>query len=104
LWVHGSRRWAQSLEQRRILSCDGPFAPALIAETLAATFGPANITSEEIDVGEGASEPGTVLFSKSPLDRLEILWEMGRCAGSLCEATRRADEQRKVSASEQDFG
>jgi hypothetical protein len=46
-------------------------------KTLAATFGAPNVTVEKIHIGEGDFEEGTVLFSKSPDDRLEILWTGG---------------------------
>ena len=64
----------QSQRSARVLSCDGPFAPTMTAESLAAVFGQANVTTEDVHVGEGFFEKGTVLFSKSPEDRLEIHW------------------------------
>ena len=44
-------------------------------ESLAAAFGEANVASENIYLGEGFFEKGTVLFPKSPEDRLHILWK-----------------------------
>jgi len=41
---------------------------------LAAAFGEQNVTAEDVPVGEGFFEKGTVLFSKSPEDRLVIRW------------------------------
>jgi hypothetical protein len=73
-FVDGGGAAAQSKQDLRILSCDGPFAPTMTPETLAAAFGEANVTTEDIGVGEGFFEKGTVLFSKSPQDRLEIHW------------------------------
>ena len=73
-FVAGGGAAAQSKQDLRILSCDGPFAPTMTPETLAAAFGEANVSTEDIGVGEGFFEKGTVLFSKSPQDRLEIHW------------------------------
>ena len=68
---------AQSGEARKIISCEGPFAPTTTPEVLAAAFGAANVTTESIHVGEGEFEEGTVLFSKVPEERLAILWTGG---------------------------
>ena len=73
-FVAGAGAVAQSKQDLRILSCDGPFAPTMTPATLAAVFGEANVTTEDIGVGEGFFEKGTVLFSQSPQDRLEIHW------------------------------
>ena len=43
-------------------------------QTLAIEFGPQNVTSEDISVGGGFFEKGTVLFPQSPDDRLQIHW------------------------------
>ena len=64
-------------QNRRIISCDGPLAPDTNPAKLAQTFGAANVTTEKIHVGEGDFEEGTVLFAKSPADRLDILWTGG---------------------------
>src|SRR5688500_1318889 len=65
---------AQGRRDYRILSCDGPFAPTMTPQTLAAEFGSHNVTSEDIALGEGFFEKGTVLFSQSPQDRVQIHW------------------------------
>jgi len=65
---------AQTHRDDRILSCDGPLGPTMTPDTLADAFGKANVTLENIAVGEGFFEKGTVLFSESPEDRLLILW------------------------------
>jgi hypothetical protein len=68
---------AQSGEARRIISCEGPFAPTTTPDVLAAAFGAANVTTENVHVGEGLYEEGTVLFAKWPDERLVILWTGG---------------------------
>jgi len=73
----GEGAGAQSGEARRIISCEGPFAPTTTPEVLMAAFGAANVTTEDVHVGEGHFEEGTVLFSKSADERLEILWTGG---------------------------
>jgi hypothetical protein len=37
-------------------------------------YGDANVTTIDIDLGEGFTEKGTALFGKEPRKRLEILW------------------------------
>ena len=77
-WFVGAERiGAQSGEARRVISCEGPFAPTTTPEVVAAAFGAANVTIDNIHVGEGHFEEGTVLFAKSADERLEILWTGG---------------------------
>jgi hypothetical protein len=42
---------------------------------LVARYGAANVVDQDIDVGEGNSEPGTILFPNDPQRRIEILWK-----------------------------
>lgn len=56
------------------LACGGPIAQAASAASLASAFGAGNVRKADIDVAEGATEPGTVLFPDDPRRRLEILW------------------------------
>lgn len=56
------------------LACAAPFAKTADAASLAAAFGAANLRDDDIPVGEGSTEPGTVLFPDDPARRLEILW------------------------------
>lgn len=44
-------------------------------QVLVRTFGAANVIDKDIDVGEGETEPGTVLFPKDPQRLIEILWK-----------------------------
>jgi hypothetical protein len=37
-------------------------------------FGPDNVTSIDVDIGEGFSEPGASVYPDDPTQRLEILW------------------------------
>jgi hypothetical protein len=65
---------AQTRGDHRVLSCDGPLSPGMTPKSLAAAFGAANVTTADVHLGEGFFEKGTVLFSASPEDRVEILW------------------------------
>jgi hypothetical protein len=57
----------------------GGIGSAIMANTTEAdlkrVYGSAYVTSENIDLGEGSSEPGTVLYPRDPLHRLGILWQ-----------------------------
>lgn len=57
-----------------VLACTGPFARDADERTLAQLFGAANVERADIPVGEGNTEPGTVVFAKDPGKRIEILW------------------------------
>jgi hypothetical protein len=37
-------------------------------------YGSANVRDQDVDIGEGETEPGTVLFPKDPKRSIEILW------------------------------
>lgn len=56
------------------LDCTGPFARDADESTVAAAFGAANVTRAEIPIGEGYTEPGTVVFASDDAERIEILW------------------------------
>jgi len=57
-----------------VLDCTGPFARNADERTLAQVFGAANVERAAIPVGEGNTEPGTVIFAKDPAKRIDILW------------------------------
>jgi hypothetical protein len=42
---------------------------------LVSTFGAANVVDQDIDIGEGETEPGTVVFPNEPKQLIEILWK-----------------------------
>ncbi len=42
---------------------------------LVRSFGNANVVDKDVDVGEGETEPGTVVFPNDPERRIEILWK-----------------------------
>lgn len=65
---------AQAPATPMTLACRGALAPDASAASLAARFGAANVTDGDIDVGEGETEPGTVVFAGDPASRLEVLW------------------------------
>lgn len=57
-----------------VLDCTGAFARNADERTLARIFGAANVERADIPVGEGMTEPGTVIFAKEPERRIDILW------------------------------
>ncbi len=57
-----------------VLDCTGPFARNADERTLARFFGAENVERANIPVGEGNTEPGTVIFAKDPEKRIDILW------------------------------
>jgi hypothetical protein len=57
-----------------VLACTGPFAKDADEAVIIKVFGIANVARQDIDVGEGMTEPGTVIFPKDPKRRIELLW------------------------------
>jgi hypothetical protein len=62
------------------LSCTA-IGPNTTSADLAARFGSANVVDGAVYVGEGFSEPGTVLFGDVPERRAEIVWRRGTRQG-----------------------
>lgn len=62
-------------QESRILVCERGLAPEASAASLSQYFGAANVQTGEINLGEGEHERGTVLFARSPQDRIEVLWK-----------------------------
>lgn len=60
-----------------VLSCTGAFAADADRDRLAAVFGAGNVVDVEIDVGEGMTEPGTVIYPDDPARRVDIFWHDG---------------------------
>jgi hypothetical protein len=58
-----------------ILECQSAFTAELDEAELIDRFRAENVVSQEIDVGEGFEEVGTVLFPTSAAERVEILWK-----------------------------
>jgi hypothetical protein len=56
------------------LDCRGPITRDASRSDLVATFGAGNVADEDLDVGEGEIEPGTVIYPDHPTRRVEILW------------------------------
>src|SRR5262245_16371737 len=44
-------------------------------EQLIGAYGPTGVQAERIELGEGMTAPGTVLFAADSLQRLEVLWQ-----------------------------
>jgi hypothetical protein len=44
-------------------------------DELVRAYGKANVVDQEVDVGEGETEPGTVIFPSDPKRSIEILWQ-----------------------------
>ncbi len=57
-----------------VLACTGPFDRNADERTLAQAFGAANVERADIPIGEGNTEPGTVIFGTDPHKRIDILW------------------------------
>jgi hypothetical protein len=55
-------------------SDDGPITKHTTREDLVHQYGVANVSDRDVDVGEGETEPGTVVFSSDPQRTIEILW------------------------------
>lgn len=55
----------------------GPITEKTSESDLRTIFGEANVVSSDIGVGEGFTEPGTILFPDDPGKRAEILWVRG---------------------------
>lgn len=59
----------------RSFNCESTFPQTMDLTELAQKFGRSNITKEDISLGEGFYESGTVLFADLPNSRIEILWK-----------------------------
>jgi hypothetical protein len=68
---------AADAQQPDLLACRGPLARDGSEAALVKAFGAANVTRAAIDVGEGMTEPGTIVFAKDPKRRIDILWHDG---------------------------
>jgi hypothetical protein len=44
-------------------------------QDLVQIYGASNVVDQDVDVGEGETEPGTVVFPKDPQRSIEILWK-----------------------------
>lgn len=66
--------FAQSAPATPLLACTGPFAKDGSEAALIAAFGAANVKREDIDVAEGSTEKGTVIFGADEKRRIEVLW------------------------------
>jgi len=54
---------------------DSAFTAHTTREDLVRRYGAANVSDRDIDIGEGETEPGTVVFSSDPQRTIEILWK-----------------------------
>ena len=52
----------------------GPITGNTSEADLQALYGPENLVPAEIEIGEGLTEPGTVLFPHDPRKKAEIFW------------------------------
>lgn len=53
----------------------GPVNRTASHQTLLAKLGEKNVQRAKIDIGEGQTEPGTVLYPEDPTRKLSILWK-----------------------------
>ena len=56
------------------LDCSGPFARTADERAVIAAFGEQHVARADIPIGEGATEPGTVVFANDKAKRIDILW------------------------------
>lgn len=56
------------------LGCTGPFARTADERTVAEAFGASHVARADIPIGEGSTEPGTVVFADDKEKRIDILW------------------------------
>ena len=61
----------------RVFGCQGPFTSDATERRLIEVYGAVNVRAGHVDVGEGFSEPGAIVFPDSPVDRIEIVWSDG---------------------------
>ncbi len=59
----------------------GPIWSDTTSEDLAKALGKANLANQEVDLGEGDTTLGTVLFPKSDSKKAEIVWAGGSSSG-----------------------
>ena len=57
-----------------LLRGKGAISTSTTRHDLVTRYGDANVTDQEIDVGEGETEPGTVLFPRVSKRTISILW------------------------------
>lgn len=65
---------AAAAQQPDLLACRGPFSRSANEAAVIAAFGAANVTRAAIAIGEGMTEPGTIVFAKDQKRRIDILW------------------------------
>ena len=53
----------------------GAITPQITESDLIKVYGKANVKRENIGLGEGETEPGTVIFPKEPVKTVGILWK-----------------------------
>jgi hypothetical protein len=53
----------------------GAITASTTRKDLVARYGAANVRDQDIDTGEGETEPGTVVFPRDPKRSIEILWQ-----------------------------
>ena len=68
----GSAPHAQEIAP--VLTCEGPISRHATHTSLSKTFGARNVSFKELQLGEGETEMGSVLFGSDPKRRIEILW------------------------------
>lgn len=57
-----------------VFGCGPVFGPETTPESLATTFGEANVVSADVHVGEGEYEPGAIIFGDTE-DRISVTWK-----------------------------
>ena len=77
LWIAIGLSQAQSVHDWVIVPGVrvGPVAASSTAADLAKAFGAAAVMNKDVEIGEGVTEPGTVIDEKHPGRALAILWK-----------------------------
>src|SRR6266550_1204397 len=70
----------------------GDIGKSTTREDLVRLFGTSNVIDRDVDLGEGETEPGTVVFSRDPKRSIEILWKD--------PATKRTPKQFQIQGQE----
>ena len=53
----------------------GAITASTTRKDLVARYGAANVRDQDVDIGEGETEPGTAVFPRDPKRSIEILWK-----------------------------
>ncbi len=61
-------------QKQRVIACDGVFGPDSSHAKLASAFQSRNVTFTQVDASSGGKAMASVLYAKTPKQRLEVWW------------------------------